>query len=410
MDTAGDTIGCIAKLDGTNWVRLGQNLSGFVNVMIFDAADKLYAGGILTVDGTMATGIARWDGVRWDTLGVSRTGEVKDFTSDTAGNLLAAGDLDFSAGSQHIYGVGKWNGLAWLPVLGTLSIPGHIYTIGVSHTSLVIGGNFSLPACGPGDTVRSILFLKWDGHIDCYADYSCEEVDNNGKPINGDVYKIAVSSDLSKVWYAGRFVTINGILHYGFNKSIDPMFSAPGAYARSVGLAVEPVGNDGVFLAGGYGTPTSTSLQYVGSCFPDFNYLMAASSTNGNVRHLAFDSLYNRIYIAGSFDTAGKQYSPYLARVDLAKAVSSANDVRLEASAISGQIGAKLVGDRMRYYGLPAGTARMAFYSLAGRFLKAFEVIGTSGSCSITFPRMVHNATICRVTAGRREYVFMVGR
>jgi hypothetical protein len=412
VDTAGDTIRCIARREGSTWVPLGKNLDGYVNAIIFDTSDMLFAGGILTVNGTTATGIAKWNGIAWDTVGSSKTGVVYDLALDTAGNLLAAGDLDFQSGSQHIYKVGKWNGAMWSPVLGTLTINGHVNTIGVTHTALVIGGNFSLgPYCGFSDSIRSIFSLKWNGQVDCYSDHLCQDVDLNGKPLNGDVYKIAISKDMSKIWYAGRFVTINGILHYGFNAPIDPMFSGPGAFARSVGLAVEPVGSDGVFLAGGYTTGTrSTSIQYLGSYFPDFNPLMAVYSTKGSIEHLAYDSIYNRIYLAGRFDTAGKLYSPYLARIDLFKNPPSRIDPHFKKHPVSGQVAAKVIGNRLCISGLPAGTIGVVFYSFRGQLLKASEINSTFDHYLIPFPQVAHNATICRVTAGKLEHVFVVGR
>lgn len=381
-----------------------MGLSGTVNTIIFDTSGRLYAGGSFKVNElSVSCCVASWNGKNWDTVGYGAniTGTANDFAFDTSGNLLVGGHLTFSDGSNSFEYVGRWNGQKWKKVIQDVNISGSIYTIAATRYSLKIGGYFKIPWAY--DTIKSILTVNWNGQINSNDDNSVEKVDGNFKPLTGFVYDIASSSDLSTTYIAGDFVMLNGIRHFGFNKSFPLEFVG----AKGVGSALEAVGNDGVFLAGSFTTGyRSTSLMYTGRQFGDFNTLMSKSSTDGDINFLAYDSVYNRIYIGGDFISAGGLSSPCLARVDLVKDQTTATVfTNAKSSSVCNKVIFNFSGNKLSIFGIGSVAGRIEYYSLQGQLLYSNTIICNSGNFSTDIPRFAQNVSFVRIKPENGAYI-----
>jgi hypothetical protein len=94
--------------------KMALNFNTLVHSMAFDAAGNLYIGGEFT-DSTGNIYIAKWDGTNWTKLGSDLStfgnwGAVDELVFDNAGNLYCAGYLPNGVAG----GVGKWNGQSWI--------------------------------------------------------------------------------------------------------------------------------------------------------------------------------------------------------------------------------------------------------------------------------------------------------
>ncbi len=172
----------VARLFGTNWITLGQGLSGGSGPIggggptVFDLAvyddgsgEALYAGGVFAGSGSIsARNVARWDGITWSPLagGSSGTNDDDDvyalevFDPGTGPKLYAKGRFQSAQGST-IYPVGAWNGTSWTD-------PG--FTVPVFRlTEMAVFDDGDGPALytngRPTDTFSSVgtRFTRFDG-------------------------------------------------------------------------------------------------------------------------------------------------------------------------------------------------------------------------------------------------------
>src|SRR5690606_37918415 len=85
----------VARLDGTQWVSLGNGPNDWVYALGVHG-NSLFAGGsFTTASGASARGIARWDGTNWTALGEGVGGSaplVKSLIAD-GGHVAAGGDF-----------------------------------------------------------------------------------------------------------------------------------------------------------------------------------------------------------------------------------------------------------------------------------------------------------------------------
>ena len=144
-------IACITESGGAyTWHTMGSGVNGPVNA-IAKYNNRIYIAGAFTMAGDSAVNnVAYWEGGQWHTSGCLY-GEVKDLV--VFGNrLYAAGSFDVCASAADINFARLSPDEAYWQQLPGLS--GHINTMEVLDTTLVLGGAFRYA----GDTVNA---MRW---------------------------------------------------------------------------------------------------------------------------------------------------------------------------------------------------------------------------------------------------------
>ena len=114
----------------------------------------------------------------------------------------------------------------------------------------------------------------YDGYFHYYAGQGCARRDPNTLEIVvATVYDIALSANREKMWIGGNFSGFDGWTNYGLAGSSGGTFLGP----ASAVIALEPYGNDGVFLCGSLNTSSkpakSSQIMYHGSGLPGLQIL-----------------------------------------------------------------------------------------------------------------------------------------
>ncbi len=187
----GQTLGRIAKWDGSAWRSVGGGLNGTVNAMMVyndGSGPALFVGGAFTRAGGLgANGIAKWNGVQWTGLqqgvqwGVSQAttpptpaplapgvvNALAVFDEGAGPTLFVGGDFD-SAGPSFAQGIARWNGVWWSNVGQDFLTPGRPRFAPVYALAPVTLGGARMLAVGGGfrtDSVGPMLgqLAAWDG-------------------------------------------------------------------------------------------------------------------------------------------------------------------------------------------------------------------------------------------------------
>lgn len=176
----GLAAGRIARFDGTSWSNVGPAAEFDDWVRALENYDefgvtRLFAGGSFTsVAGPGAAGhVARWDGVGWSTLGTGPDNGVDDtvfdlavFTETAGAALFVGGAFDTAQGGVASPGIARWRTLAWSSVAGGVTFAGgaggFVYSMNVyddgNGEQLVVGGHF-----GYAGAVPATRLARWSG-------------------------------------------------------------------------------------------------------------------------------------------------------------------------------------------------------------------------------------------------------
>ncbi len=199
--TAGtNTVGCIARWNGTNWSGLGSGMNSNV-LALAPSGNTLYAGGAFTkADTNTANGIAQWNGTNWSALG-SGMGATNSYVAALAvsGGTLYAGGHFATAGGNAATNIAQWNGTNW-SALGSgisgiefpLYLSVSVNALTVSGGTLYAGGSFN----GAGG-IGATNIAQWNG-----GSWSAL-----GSGVNNKVQSLAVSGG---TLYAGGWFTTAG--------------------------------------------------------------------------------------------------------------------------------------------------------------------------------------------------------
>lgn len=188
--------------NGSDWTKLGRDISGSAAYDYFGSWVSLSADGTIvaigasgwSIDGEGYVRVLAWDGESWNPLGNDMVGEVVGEEIGTTVSLSADGSIVAVSGSQYVRTF-AWDGLNWNP-LGdklygdssgstsvALSADGRVVAMGVSRW-VYEGGNppgyvqvfewngskwsqlgSDLTGRGTGDTFGSVLSLSANGRI-----------------------------------------------------------------------------------------------------------------------------------------------------------------------------------------------------------------------------------------------------
>jgi len=297
---AGDVpVAHIAAFDGQNWTPLGAGMDGVgVYSLTIYQGDLIAGGWFDTAGGVAASNIARWDGTSWTPIGSGTDGVVWNLHVYN-GNLVAGG-LFTTAGGVTAKAIAQWDGNTWSALGGGL-LPRQGYAFGVFAMGdlgpdLIAGGSFAR-----ADNIPSSNIARWDG----------AQWHTMAGGTNGIVY--------AQTFYSSR-LTIGGAFTVAGGQSADRLAGWDGSAWSALGSGVSG-GNDavdalapvdselilgGVFTLAG-GRPAARIASWDGT-----NYGPLGSGANDAVRAFCFYG--SRLYVGGSFDTVGTQFSDHLAR------------------------------------------------------------------------------------------------
>ncbi|HPF70728.1 MAG TPA: FlgD immunoglobulin-like domain containing protein [Candidatus Krumholzibacteria bacterium] len=149
IEVGGGALGTagVVLWDGVDWIDLGGGLEGSAKAAAVYGGSLYVCGQFEYAGGDYAGNIARWNGSAWSALGSGLTDDVGDAYNayGTAmvvqGGKLVVGGMFAEAGGVAVEGLAAWNGTSFSGV-GTPSLGGEVYALGLRGTDLVASGDF----------------------------------------------------------------------------------------------------------------------------------------------------------------------------------------------------------------------------------------------------------------------------
>ena len=301
----GNSVGCIAKWDGSSWTGLGSGVSGQVMCLAVSGTN-LYAGGSFsTAGGISAHNVAKWDGNSWSALGTG-IGQYPLYSAEVyavavSGSNVYVGGSFGSATVTTVNNIAVYHRGVW-SALGS-GLNGPVYAIAFSGTNLYAGGGFTLGV--------SKSIARWNG-----SSWTALSTGMSGSS-PCPVYALAVAG--TTLYAGGLFPTAGGVsvadiarwngntwAALGSGMSVSANYF-PSVYALATGGTNLYAGGD--FTRAG-GNPANRIAKWDGSAWSALG-----SGMNTNVRALAVSG--NDLYVGGDFTTAAGKTVGFVARVYL---------------------------------------------------------------------------------------------
>lgn len=294
----------IAEWDGRQWKRLGQGIEGEVKALAADGKGNVYAAGrFVRAGGIDAIQIAKWNGTTWSPLGKGISGPaIHALALDGKGNLYVGGDL-IAAGGITLRNLAKWDGVAWSAVGGAPSGPVRALAFRRQDGNIYAGGDFT----HIGDKLVTNI-ARWDGNAwfalggglyDSFADsVDAITVDSAGLVYAGGSFTLSGGTNLA-VWNGTVWKGVGGNITGGQAKgSVNSLAVRSGKEIYAGGVFTEAGGARVKFVA-----------KWDGAQWDPLG-----SGVDGFVHSVALCDSF--LYVGGSFDTAGGQAAPALAKVN----------------------------------------------------------------------------------------------
>lgn len=342
----------VAKWDGTNWSKLGDNGSGdgaisngLVTAIAVDASDNVYVGGGFTNVAGIATAdnIAKWNGSAWSGLGNNGSG---DGAIGTGNNGAAIQDIVIDGSNVYVAGYFTIPSIPTADYLAKFDTNTNIWSNlgsnGAGNGSLN-GGGVGLALSAGNVYVGGYMFdINDNGTVISTADYfgvwdgtNWGTLGDSNGVFNFDINAMAVMG--TDVYVGGNFRDLGG------DPAIDYLAKWDGNTWSAVGNAGKTYGALSTTV---YALAVNGSDLYVGGLFTNVydnvtqdpisaadyivrwdgaNWYALCSGTGGNgslnglVQVIAIDG--NNIYAGGNFTNANNSGTPvdaadYLAMFD----------------------------------------------------------------------------------------------
>lgn len=299
----------------------------------------VYAAGTFThAGGVAASRIARWNGTAWSALGSGVNSSVQELRAMGA-DLIAAGAFTSAGGVSGADRLARWNGTQW-SVIGSNGANGNVSGLLVDGASLYVCGTFS--SIGGVSANRA---AKWDGTAWSALGTGLNSLGTCVAKLGADIYfggtftsAGGVATDRVARWdgtawsaaslvipnpngYSGLTVNdlaaFDGVLYVGGGFSAGVHGSTVGSYlSRWDGSAWSAVGpdnvsdrinqflstGDGVIAVGRFAGPYSRVARWSGNSWQSM-LNGVGKGLNGTVSSMV--SLNGKVYVAGSFTSAG---------------------------------------------------------------------------------------------------------
>jgi RHS repeat-associated protein len=180
----------IARLQGTNWVQVGNGINNGAVFAIAALGNRIYIGGSFTNAGgdSNANYIAELVGTNWTHLGsgvsgATQAGGVVTSLAACGSNLFVGGYFDTAGGNTNANGVAIWNGMTWRTMNGGIGVADDfatrrypnestegpypflplVYTIAARGNRVFVGGDFTYILNGTNSMpANSIATALWN--------------------------------------------------------------------------------------------------------------------------------------------------------------------------------------------------------------------------------------------------------
>ena len=144
------TVNGVARWEGGTWSALANGVRRHDCTIEFCVADvrtlcswqgMLVAAGRFTIaGGEPSLSIAAWDGTVWHAFGAGLHGNVEAVVS-YQGDLIAGGNFTTTGTGEPVSSLAKWDGSRWVAFEG--GVMGHVRALGVADNDLFVAGTFS---------------------------------------------------------------------------------------------------------------------------------------------------------------------------------------------------------------------------------------------------------------------------
>ena len=288
----GKTANYLAQWNENGWNPVGKTIAGpiksQVNAIISDHRGNRYVGG------TFEGGVARWNGVSWDTLGPGIRGKIESMCIDSSGNIYAAGKFD-SAGGHKAQNIAQWNGTRWLALDLGLS-PGPVRALVCDRKgNLFAGGEI-----GKAGRISAKAVAMWNG----------DEWDSLGPGLSSatnpqGIFSLAFDAN-GNLFAGGNFTIPEGyFIHYCLSKWNGSSWDTIAGWKQRqdiVGSLVFNEKNEGYLTVGIAYTNDQAVMTKCEIMKWNGSSLQSIGTMSGNAPALVFDRNGN-LYASGNFDS-----------------------------------------------------------------------------------------------------------
>lgn len=326
------TLGIALGQCAPTWLPALSPSPHVVSFAVMPTGDLVAGGLFASVGGVPAQNIARWDGSVWSPLGAGVNGTVAQMAVAPNGDLIVGGTFSMAGGAP-AQNIARWDGISWSPLgSGTASVRG----IAVRSTGEVIAA--------VGGVVASYNGTTWTELPDLSAPHfrSAVTLPDDDVLVLGDGWMLPWGGTAIARWNGTAFSAMGGanwgqamhalvrrngeLLVAGNNLDVQPAgYSSIVRWTGSSFVALDPaltgtvyslaeLPNGDVIAAGALlrnGLPIGNLMRWNGASWSPI-----AGDVGGHANDVAVDGQ-GRIFVAGSFATAGGITAPGFARTDL---------------------------------------------------------------------------------------------
>jgi len=332
---SGLPIKYMAKFDGKQWSKVGDEFDGVVNALTIDSNNSVYAAGNFTKIGNLTVNsIAKWNGSNWSALdggltdgygGTPNAATVKVLALDDQNRLYVGGTFESAGSVGRVNHLARWTGEAWekfnygLGSTVTTSGDGNSYLNG--YVNQIIIKDNSDPSATDKDIYIGGSFTNICGNDLCTTSNT---VGNHLVKFNGSTGVLASLGDMksavtSMIFDATDRLTVyssSGITSTAGSTCSIGYFDGTSwfchnSYGGSINKFIKI--NDVVYTGGSNNWPGAlTNFNEAIKGAPDYNYYASSvplgSGLNGTVYDLA--DISDVLYASGSFTGSIVKYIP----------------------------------------------------------------------------------------------------
>tara|TARA_R110002020_G_scaffold361823_1_gene574288 strand:- start:17887 stop:20460 length:2574 start_codon:yes stop_codon:yes gene_type:complete len=285
------------------WNELANGANGDIKSVAIDSEGNVFVGGDFTqIGGIPANNIALWSG-SWSALGQGTNGPVSSIAIAPDNKVYVGGTFEMAGGTT-VNNIALWSDGSWLPLTdattGTAGTNNEVRAISIDQSGhIYIGGNFDSAG---GESAPRIAV--WDG-----TDWS-----TLGQGTSGFVQAIAITQE--HVYAGGNFAiagnnTVNRIARWDRTSMLWE------AMGQGLSGNVNALAIDGDYLYAGGNFETASDetdinmiVNNIARWSEDKGWEALGNGTDvgvGNiVNSLTFAGTKSRLYVGGTFDSAGE--------------------------------------------------------------------------------------------------------